>query len=202
MKRKRHTNKKHRHARRSVNTEPKSLRSLQDSSDGLEELMAPLRDDEPDPRFEVTRMILDCSTYGTEEHPILQFRFNVRDTLSGTIHEHLTGILIAEPAISFGQPRESMSHPSFESEDRSVSEPAESTTNFSSEDVKEIIDQLLGQLIRVGGALLPAFSLVGAGENGPTLIGRGIKQAGETCDRNDPERRSVVWQASMPTRAK
>ena len=104
---------------------------------------------EAGPRFELINLIADCFLWPAEEPTGVPVRFAVRDSQTGTIHQNLCAIVATGPALGFIQLRESKILPSLECVDSKIISPGDSSTNFSTEECRSILAQVLCQLIRV-----------------------------------------------------
>ena len=151
---------------------------------------------EAGPRFELINLIADCFLWPAEEPTGVPVRFAVRDSQTGTIHQNLCAIVATGPALGFIQLRESKILPSLECVDSKIISPGDSSTNFSTEECRSILEQLIGQLYQV--AELFAFSVLPLGIAHArlklALIERAFTGPGEPCELDSPERKSIVRQ--------
>jgi hypothetical protein len=150
----------------------------------------------PTPRFELINLILSGSLLKRhQDKSRLLFRFAVRDTLTGNVHQHLLGWVDNGPTIVFGQVKESRTSPSFESPSSVVKEPALAETNFTTDDIGWIMDQLLDQLTPICNLLTSTIPPLDLGRQGGglALIEGASTKTVQLCQRNSPECAAVVW---------
>ena len=145
------------------------------------------------PRFELISLIADCSPAPDEGMKGVHLRFAVRDSQTGTIHRNLSGGVVEGPSLGFVQLRGNMTRPSLEFADSEIISPGHSITNFSTEECRSILAQVLCRLIKVTelfDLFVPPLAVIH--KNGQlAFFEYEFTSPGKTCDFR-PERAGIL----------